>query len=174
MSNQSSPNSTEIQAIFDQIAPEYDRLNQELSLGLHRIWKLMTVKWCQPEKGDFALDVCCGSGDLTNLLSKQVGKTGQVIGLDFSPQQLKIARQRFSATNINWMEGDALNLPFADSSFDCATIGYGLRNVVDTESSNRVLKRRFWTSINPPKPSPNYSKTGISIISSFPLPSVTV
>lgn len=131
MSNQSSPNSREIQAIFDQIAPEYDRLNQELSLGLHRVWKLMTVKWCQPEKGDFALDVCCGSGDLTNLLSKQVGKTGKVIGLDFSPQQLKIARQRFSATNINWMEGDALNLPFADSSFDCATIGYGLRNVVD-------------------------------------------
>ncbi|MFM7474926.1 MAG: class I SAM-dependent methyltransferase, partial [Microcystis aeruginosa] len=65
MSNQSSPNSTEIQAIFDQIAPEYDRLNQELSLGLHRVWKLMTVKWCQPEKGDFALDICCGSGDLT-------------------------------------------------------------------------------------------------------------
>jgi len=57
------------------------------------------------QKSDFALDVCCGSGDLTNLLSKQVGKTGKVIGLDFSPQQLKIARQRFSATNINWMEG---------------------------------------------------------------------
>ena len=51
MSNQSSPNSREIQAIFDQIAPEYDRLNQELSLGLHHVWKLMTVKWCQPKKG---------------------------------------------------------------------------------------------------------------------------
>jgi demethylphylloquinol methyltransferase len=141
MPNQSSPNSTEIKAIFDQIAPQYDRLNQELSLGLHRIWKLITVKWCQPQEGDFALDICCGSGDITHLLSKQVGKTGKVIGLDFSPQQLKIARQRFSATNIHWMEGDALNLPFADCTFDCATIGYGLRNVVDIPQSLRELYR---------------------------------
>lgn len=131
MSYQSSPKSTEIQAIFDQIAPQYDRLNQELSFGLHQVWKLMTVKWCQPRRGDFALDICCGSGDLTHLLAKQVGKTGQVIGLDFSCQQLAIARQRFTTSNINWLEGDALNLPFADATFDCATIGYGLRNVVD-------------------------------------------
>jgi demethylmenaquinone methyltransferase/2-methoxy-6-polyprenyl-1,4-benzoquinol methylase len=141
MSPQSSPNSTEIQAIFDQIAPQYDRLNQELSLGWHQIWKLMTVKWCQPQKGDIALDICCGSGDLTNLLSKQVGKTGQVIGLDFSSQQLAIARQRFIASNINWLQGDALNLPFPDCTFDCATIGYGLRNVVDIPRCLGELQR---------------------------------
>jgi demethylmenaquinone methyltransferase/2-methoxy-6-polyprenyl-1,4-benzoquinol methylase len=151
MSQQSSPNSTEIQAIFDQIAPQYDRLNQELSLGLHQIWKLMTVKWCQPKKGDFAIDICCGSGDIANLLAKKVGKTGKVIGLDFSSQQLKIARQRFNATNINWIEGDALNLPFPDCTFDCATIGYGLRNVVDIPQGlgelYRVLKPRAKAAI---------------------------
>jgi demethylphylloquinol methyltransferase len=131
MPDRPSPSAPEIQAIFDRIAPMYDRLNHELSFGLHRIWKTMTVKWSGAKPGDLALDICCGSGDLTFLLAKQLGSTGKAIGLDFSPQLLAIARQRFPTQNLDWIEGDALELPFAENSFDCATMGYGLRNVTD-------------------------------------------
>ena len=140
--------SSEIKALFDRIAPVYDRLNDWLSLGQHRIWKLMTVKWSHPKSGDTALDLCCGSGDLTQLLAKQVGKTGKAIGVDFSPEQLAIASQRaaakFRPLSLSWIEADALNLPFDDNYFDCATMGYGLRNVVDIpcclQELHRVLK----------------------------------
>jgi demethylmenaquinone methyltransferase/2-methoxy-6-polyprenyl-1,4-benzoquinol methylase len=143
-----SPQASDIQGIFNRIAPVYDELNQALSLGQHRIWKLMAVKWSDAQPGDFGLDLCCGSGDLTQLLARQVGQTGQVIGLDFAAEQLAIAAQRTNdripPLPIRWLEGDALNLPFADSTFDCATMGYGLRNVVDIpcclQELYRVLK----------------------------------
>jgi demethylphylloquinol methyltransferase len=126
---------SDVKTLFDRIAPVYDQLNQWLSLGQHRIWKDMTVKWIEPKLGDIALDICCGSGDLTQILAKKVGNTGQVFGLDFSPQQLAIAKKRTfpspSHGKINWIEGDALNLPFKDQQFDCATMSYGLRNVMD-------------------------------------------
>jgi demethylmenaquinone methyltransferase/2-methoxy-6-polyprenyl-1,4-benzoquinol methylase len=139
---------TEIKAIFDRIAPVYDQLNNWLSFGQHRIWKLMTVKWSEPSSGDVGLDLCCGSGDLTHLLAKQIGKNGQVMGVDFSPKQLAIASQRVSQKYpdypIGWVEADILNLPFEDNHFDCATMGYGLRNVTDIprclEELHRVLR----------------------------------
>jgi demethylmenaquinone methyltransferase/2-methoxy-6-polyprenyl-1,4-benzoquinol methylase len=149
MTNSTSPAASEIQAIFDRIAPVYDQLNNWLSLGQHRIWKLMAVKWSEASPKDVGLDVCCGSGDLAQLLARQVGSSGRVIGVDFSKEQLAIARQRnssqFSPLPIQWVEGDALNLPFDDNTFDCATIGYGLRNVTDIprclREMHRVLKR---------------------------------
>jgi demethylmenaquinone methyltransferase/2-methoxy-6-polyprenyl-1,4-benzoquinol methylase len=135
----------QVQALFDRIAPVYDQLNDWLSLGQHRIWKQMTVKWSDPPMSGTCLDVCCGSGDLTRLLAKQVGKDGQVMGLDFSTAQLAIARQHcdrsFPPLPIIWVEGDALNLPFADQQFDAATMGYGLRNVIDIPTSLKELYR---------------------------------
>lgn len=127
-------NSPEIQEIFNRIAPVYNQLNDWLSLGQHRIWKQMTVDWSQASRGDTCLDVCCGSGDLTILLSQKVGVSGEVFGLDFSPKQLMIARERdrpflTPLSPINWVEGDALDLPFSDETFDAITMGYGLRNV---------------------------------------------
>lgn len=140
-----SPTASEIKAIFDRIAPVYDRLNERLSLGQHRIWKLMAVKWSEAEPGDNALDICCGSGDLAFLLAKQVGNTGKVTGLDFACQQLAIAKQRQSLNcptlNMEWLEGDALDLPFADNQFNCATMGYGLRNVTDISLSLQEIYR---------------------------------
>ncbi|MEM8719455.1 MAG: bifunctional demethylmenaquinone methyltransferase/2-methoxy-6-polyprenyl-1,4-benzoquinol methylase UbiE [Cyanobacteria bacterium P01_G01_bin.39] len=140
-----SPDPQEIKAIFDRIAPMYDRLNDRLSLGQHRIWKLMAVKWSEAKLGDHALDVCCGSGDLALLLAKQVGNRGKVTGIDFACEQLAIAKQRqlrkCPDSNIEWLEGDALALPFADNQFDCATMGYGLRNVTDISLSLQELYR---------------------------------
>jgi demethylphylloquinol methyltransferase len=140
-----SPAASEIKAIFDRIAPVYDRLNDRLSFGQHRIWKLMAVKWSEAKLGDSALDLCCGSGDLALLLAKQVGDQGQVTGLDFACEQLAIAKQRqmqkCPTVPINWLEGDALALPLEDNQFDCATMGYGLRNVTNIALSLEELLR---------------------------------
>ena len=140
-----NPASSEIKAIFDRIAPVYDRLNDRLSFGMHRIWKQMAVKWSEAKAGGNALDICCGSGDLALLLAKKVGQQGRVTGLDFAVEQLAIAEQRQRekclTVPMNWIEGDALDLPFDDSSFDCATMGYGLRNVTDIPLSLQELQR---------------------------------
>ncbi|KAH6801946.1 S-adenosyl-L-methionine-dependent methyltransferases superfamily protein [Perilla frutescens var. frutescens] len=159
------------QALFNRIAPVYDNLNDLLSLGRHRVWKRMTVSWSGVKEGDTVLDVCCGSGDLAFLLSEKVGINGQVIALDFSKEQLQVAasrqRERTKACykNIEWVEGDAVNLPFSGSSFDAATIGYGLRNIVDRRKSleemHRVLKPGSKVSIL------DFNKSTSSVISSI-------
>ena len=140
-----TPSASEIKTIFDRIAPVYDRLNDRLSFRQHRIWKLMAVKWSEAKPGDYGLDICCGSGDLALLLAKQVGVTGKIVGLDFAREQLAIAKQRQIAkcpnVPIDWIEGDALALPFQDNQFDCATMGYGLRNVTNIPLSLQELFR---------------------------------
>jgi demethylphylloquinol methyltransferase len=145
----SNHTSTDIQAIFNRIAPVYDRLNNDLSLGIHWVWKQMTVSWSAAKPGDNCLDLCCGSGDLTQLLAKQVRPNGTVIGADFAPAQLELAAARIAniyppINCIDWVEADALNLPFADNYFDAATMGYGLRNVTNIPRClaelHRVLK----------------------------------
>lgn len=139
----------QIRALFDRIAPVYDQLNDWLSLGQHRIWKQMAVKWSNPQPGDTGLDLCCGSGDLALLLAREIGATGRVVGVDFAPAQLAVASQRAAVSfqplaPLTWMEADVLNLPFENNQFDCATMGYGLRNVVDIprclQELHRVLK----------------------------------
>lgn len=145
MNSISTPQAQDVQDLFDRIAPAYDQLNDWLSLGLHRVWKQMAVKWSQPHEGAVCLDVCCGSGDLARLLAQRVAPTGQVYGVDFSSAQLSIARRRTPRPlPITWLEGDALDLPFAANTFDAATMGYGLRNVTDIPRSlgelHRVLK----------------------------------
>jgi demethylmenaquinone methyltransferase/2-methoxy-6-polyprenyl-1,4-benzoquinol methylase len=140
--------STDIQGIFNRIAPVYDDLNQRLSFGLHRIWKRMTVGWSEAAEGQTCLDLCCGSGDLALMLAEQVGRTGRVYGVDFSADQLAVAEQRSQQKHLtdrlHWTLADALDLPFESETFDAATMGYGLRNLTDIpqglEELRRVLK----------------------------------
>jgi demethylphylloquinol methyltransferase len=138
-------NSDQIQALFDRIAPVYDQLNTVLSLGQHRIWKQMAVKWSGAKPGDTCLDLCCGSGDIAQMLAEKVGKTGQIYGVDFSAAQLQVARDRSERRclkpPIQWIQSDVLNLPFPDQQFDCATMGYGLRNVLDISGSLKEIYR---------------------------------
>ncbi|XP_010908762.1 2-phytyl-1,4-beta-naphthoquinone methyltransferase, chloroplastic isoform X1 [Elaeis guineensis] len=140
------PCSAERQGLFSRIAPVYDKLNDVLSLGQHLIWKRMSVSWAGAKRRDRVLDLCCGSGDLAFLLSQKVGPDGQVCALDFSKDQLLIATARQDLywkacyKNIKWIEGDALDLPFADSCFDAMTVGYGLRNLLDKQ---RAMKEIF-------------------------------
>jgi demethylmenaquinone methyltransferase/2-methoxy-6-polyprenyl-1,4-benzoquinol methylase len=136
--------SSQVQDLFNRIAPVYDRLNDWLSLGSHRLWKKLAIQFAEVHAGETWLDLCCGSGDLAGLLAGRVGSSGQVIGVDFAVQQLTIARQRFPYANIQWRLGDALALDCGDGSLDGVMISYGLRNVMDISQClgevYRVLK----------------------------------
>lgn len=139
-------NAENIQSIFNRIAPVYDALNDRLSLGVHRVWKQMTVDWSGAKPGQICLDLCCGSGDLTYLLAKKVGNKGQVYGVDFSANLLAMATRRPPSlikptAAISWVEADVLALPFANDYFDAATMGYGLRNVTNIPQCLQELYR---------------------------------
>ncbi|KAG6488014.1 hypothetical protein ZIOFF_056772 [Zingiber officinale] len=110
------------------------KLNDLLSLGLHRSWKRMCISWSGAKKGDRALDLCCGSGDLTFLLSQKVGLQGEV-------RLLAASSELHFLCHLEWIEGDALNLPFPDCYFDAITMGYGLRNLVDRQKALREIFR---------------------------------
>lgn len=139
---------SEIRSIFNRIAPVYDQLNDWLSLGQHRIWKEMTVKWSAANTRDICLDLCCGSGDLAFRMARRVGTSGEVYAVDFSEQLLEVAKQRskdyYPNPSITWVEADVLELPFDDNKFNAATMGYGLRNVTNIPQClselHRVLK----------------------------------
>jgi len=153
----SRPSEEDVQKIFDRIAPVYDRFNDLLSLGQHRIWKKMALLWCEPKQGETWLDLCCGSGDMARLLAKQVAPTGKVIGVDFSKELLAIAAHRTKSYPLNmqkaitWQQANVLELPFDDQSCNGATMSYGLRNVVDIPKClaelYRVLKTGAKVSI---------------------------
>lgn len=143
LTHHTQPEADHIRQLFDRIAPQYDQLNQELSFGLHRVWKQMAVRWSGADEGMSCLDLCCGSGDLALLLARRVGAAGQVTGVDFAARQLAIAAQRSPhlQPRLTWREADALDLPFADGSFDAATMAYGLRNLTDIPKGLSELRR---------------------------------
>ena len=147
-----------VKSLFNRIAPNYDRFNDQFSLGLHHVWKLMTVKWINPHPGGCYLDLCCGTGDLAFLLADRVGYEGQIYGVDFAEELLTIAAQRsreyheYNYNNENngkrspqssilWQVGDALNLDFPDRFFDGITVGYGFRNWSNFSQGLRELQR---------------------------------
>jgi demethylmenaquinone methyltransferase/2-methoxy-6-polyprenyl-1,4-benzoquinol methylase len=124
-----------VRGIFDAIAPSYDRLNHLLSMGLDR-------RWWRRSAGSFrdvlarpeakVLDLCCGTGDMTAALLKLRPAGGEAVtGLDFSAEMLERARQKFAGSNAKWMEGDAMQLPFPDASFDLVTAAFGFRNLTN-------------------------------------------
>ena len=124
-----------VRHMFDRIAPVYDAMNRLMSAGLDRRWRVATAEAVVRE-GDRVLDVCCGTGDLS-IAAREVG--GEVTGLDFSEPML--ARAREKNPEIEWISGDALVLPFADGSFDAATVGFGVRNLADLERGLAELRR---------------------------------
>jgi demethylmenaquinone methyltransferase/2-methoxy-6-polyprenyl-1,4-benzoquinol methylase len=121
--------------MFDRIAPVYDAMNHVMTAGLDRRWRRATVA-AVVRPGDRVLDAACGTGDLA-LEARRAGAT--VTGLDFSPAMLERARRK--APELDWVQGDALALPFEDAAFDAATIGFGVRNLDDLEQGLRELRR---------------------------------
>lgn len=124
-----------IRSMFDRIAGRYDLLNTIMSARMHHRWRERTVELASPPRGGRALDVCCGTGDLALTLKRRMGAQADVVGIDFSDQMLELARQKSSGQGIDvsFEAGNALELPYPDSSFDVATVGFGIRNLVDLE-----------------------------------------
>ena len=118
-----------VRDMFDRISPSYDRMNLLMSMGRDGRWRRLGVRAARVQPGDAALDVCCGTGDFAVELRRAVGPSGRVVGLDFSPQMLEMARRKCSA--VEWLQGDALELPFADGEFAAACVGFGVRNLSD-------------------------------------------
>ena len=124
-----------VRSMFDRIAPVYDAMNRLMSAGLDRRWRAVTAE-AVVRRGDRVLDACCGTGDLA-LADGAAG--GDVTGLDFSEPMLERARRKSGA--VEWVNGDLLSLPFADASFDAATVGFGVRNVLALEQALAELRR---------------------------------
>lgn len=128
--------------MFDRIARRYDRVNTVLSAGTDSGWRRRAARESGLGRGGAALDVACGSGKLTAELARIAGSGGHIIGLDFSREMLDIARHNHPG--IEFLEGDALDLPFEAGRFDATTIAFGLRNLADPvlglKEMVRVLK----------------------------------
>lgn len=128
--------------MFDRIARRYDRANAVLSMGQDRRWRRVAVRSSGAKPGDAALDVACGTGALTRALSRRVGPSGRVVGVDFSKQMLEVAAARdVRGAPIEFQWADAQDLPFDDDSFDVATIAFGIRNVDDPLKGLRQMGR---------------------------------
>jgi demethylmenaquinone methyltransferase / 2-methoxy-6-polyprenyl-1,4-benzoquinol methylase len=124
-----------VRLMFDRIAPVYDAMNHAMTAGLDRRWRRLAVE-AVVAPGDRVLDACCGTGDLA-LAAQTAG--GTVTGLDFSEAMLDRARRKSS--EIEWVQGDLLRLPFGDGSFDSATVGFGVRNVEGLDLALTELRR---------------------------------
>jgi demethylmenaquinone methyltransferase/2-methoxy-6-polyprenyl-1,4-benzoquinol methylase len=137
-----------VRSVFASVAGKYDIMNDLMSFGVHRLWKQFTLSLTGLRPGQRALDVAGGTGDLALGMLRQVGKGGSVALSDINPDMLERGRDRLLdsgwAGNVECLVADAERLPFDDNSFDCVTIGFGLRNVTDKpaalNSMLRVLK----------------------------------
>ena len=131
--------------VFHSVANKYDVMNDLMSLGIHRIWKRFTIELSGVRKGQQVLDVAGGTGDLSRAFSRLVGPQGRVILSDINSSMLKVGRDRLLdqgiSSNLDYVQANAECLPFADNSFDCITIAFGLRNVTDKDAALRSLMR---------------------------------
>ncbi len=137
-----------VRGVFDSVADNYDLMNDLMSGGMHRLWKRFTLSQTGLRPGGRALDVAGGTGDLATGMARQVGPTGLVVLSDINWEMLSRGRDRLLDAGFtgsaDFAQANAEKLPFADASFDCVTIGFGLRNVTDKPaalaSMRRVLK----------------------------------
>jgi demethylmenaquinone methyltransferase/2-methoxy-6-polyprenyl-1,4-benzoquinol methylase len=120
-------------------------MNDLLSMGIHRVWKRFTIEVSGVRTGNKVLDVAGGTGDLTRYFSRLVGPTGKVILSDINSSMLNMGRDRLIdqgyTGNVEYVQANAECLPFADNTFDCVSIAFGLRNVTDKDAALRSLTR---------------------------------
>jgi len=137
--------SRRVRGVFDSVAGNYDLMNDLMSAGTHRLWKRFTLALANLRPGQRALDVAGGTGDLALGLARQVGERGLVILSDLNAAMLTRGRDRLLDAgftgNVACVQADAERLPFADRSFDCVTIGFGLRNVTDKGAALAAMRR---------------------------------
>ena len=132
-----------VRGVFDSVASRYDVMNDLMSVGLHRLWKRFTIDQAAVRPGDVVLDLAGGTGDLARKFSKKVGPEGHVVLADINAAMLKQGRSNLIdagvAGNLSITQVDAQELPFADGTFDCITMAFGLRNVTDKDAALRSM-----------------------------------
>lgn len=135
--------STEVRQMFSSIATRYDVTNEVLSLGIHRVWRRAAVRASGAKEGDRVLDCATGTGDLALSFKRKVGLSGQVVGTDFCAEMLQSAPAKASEAGlaVDFQVADAMALPFADASFDVASIAFGIRNVDDPVKCLKEMAR---------------------------------
>lgn len=134
--------------VFDTVATKYDVMNDIMSFGIHRFWKQFLIDHSEVYDGCRVLDLAGGTGDLSIKFVKLIGDTGIVVLLDINVAMLKIGRDRLRnlgiLNNVLYIQADAESLPFADNTFHCIAVSFGLRNFTNKikalNSMYRVLK----------------------------------
>jgi len=131
--------------VFHSVAAKYDIMNDLMSMGIHRLWKRITIEQSGVRRGQKVLDLAGGTGDLTARFARMVGDSGKVILGDINASMLKVGRSRLVdrgvVGNVEYVQANAECLPFPDNSFDCITMAFGLRNVTDKDSALRSMYR---------------------------------
>ena len=134
---------TEVEDMFDNIAPKYDLLNHVLSMKIDVLWRNTLVKWMNKDAPKLVLDVATGTGDLA--IAVQKGTGAEVVGLDLSQQMLNVGIDKIKKLNldqkISMQKGDAENLPFEDNKFDAVSVAFGVRNFENLEKGLAELRR---------------------------------
>jgi demethylmenaquinone methyltransferase / 2-methoxy-6-polyprenyl-1,4-benzoquinol methylase len=133
-----------VAGVFSSVARRYDLMNDLMSMGVHRLWKRFAVDLAGVRPGERVLDVAGGTGDLTRAFARAAGPQGQVILSDINAAMLGEGRRRLidaGVSGVPLVQANAESLPFADASFDCITIGFGLRNVTDKDAALRSMRR---------------------------------
>ena len=134
-----------VRGVFDSVAGRYDVMNDLMSFGIHRIWKRVAIQLANIRAGQHVLDLAGGTGDLTTLIEKRIGATGQIVLADINSEMLRTGRDRLInkglVGNIHYAQVNAECLPFADNTFDCVCISFGLRNVTDKDAALRSMYR---------------------------------
>jgi demethylmenaquinone methyltransferase/2-methoxy-6-polyprenyl-1,4-benzoquinol methylase len=131
--------------VFHSVAGKYDLMNDLMSMGIHRLWKKITIHQSGVRRGYKVLDIAGGTGDLTKQFSQKVGPTGHVTLADINDSMLNVGRDRLTdqgiSGNVSYVQANAECLPFPDNSFDIITIAFGLRNVTDKDAALRSMHR---------------------------------
>jgi demethylmenaquinone methyltransferase/2-methoxy-6-polyprenyl-1,4-benzoquinol methylase len=134
-----------VRGVFDSVAGRYDLMNDLMSGGMHRLWKRFALSQTGLRSGQRALDVAAGTGDLGAGMARQVGREGLAVLTDINREMLARGRDRLIdrglAAQVAFVIANAECLPFADASFDCVTIGFGLRNVTDKPAALASMRR---------------------------------
>ena len=134
-----------VRGVFDSVAGKYDIMNDLMSGGLHRLWKRFALSQTGLRPGQRALDVASGTGDLGAGVARQVGREGLAVLTDINREMLSRGRDRLIdrglSKQVAFVIANAERLPFSDRSFDCVTIGFGLRNVTDKSAALASMRR---------------------------------
>lgn len=134
-----------VKEVFDTVAGKYDLMNDLMSLGTHRLWKRIVADETGLRPGQSALDVAGGTADIALLMAEKAGDAGSVVVFDINSEMLTLGRDkaldRGFVKNIRFVQGNAEQIAFADNTFHCATVGFGIRNVTRLDRAFREMAR---------------------------------